>query len=172
MLLETLAKKHDEWIRMAIASGSSPEFAKDIVQVVYLRIHKYQDKVIHKILDSKGQINMFYMWGAIRNTTRTEMGKENKYLTYGEFYSEESEDPVDLEFEANYQKLMNGIQKEVDSWGAYNSKLFNLYFKTDFSMRKIAKGTGIGLTHIFSSVNKYKKEIKDKFGDEFNELNN
>ncbi len=172
MLLETLAKKHDEWIRMAIASGSSPEFAKDIVQVVYLRIHKYQDKVIHKILDSKGQINMFYMWGAIRNTTRTEISKENKYLAYENFFTEESEDPVDLEFEISYQNLMDGIQEEVDSWGAYNSKLFNLYFKTDFSMRKIAKGTGIGLTHIFSSIQKYKEEIRNRFTEEYNELKN
>ena len=65
---------------------------------------------------------------------------------------------------------MDDIQTEVDSWGAYNSKLFNLYFKTDLSMRKIAGGTGIGLTHIFSSITKYRANIKERFTDDFYNL--
>lgn len=169
-MLEILGKRNDEWIRMAIAAGSPPSFAEDIIQEVYLRLHKYKDTAEHKLIDSEGEVNMFYMRGVIRNTTRTELGKENKYIAFKEFYHEESEDEADSEFEKRYQSLMDNIQEEVDSWGAYNSKLFNLYFKTDLSMRKISAGTGIGLTHIFTSIDRYRNSIRDKFTVDYNDL--
>lgn len=169
-MLDILSKRHDEWIRMAIAAGSPSTFAQDIVQEVYLRLYKYEATARPKLIDSKGDVNMFYMWGVVRNTTRTELSKENKYVAYENFYTEEAEADTDLEFESRYQQLMDDIQTEVDSWGAYNSKLFNLYFKTDLSMRKIAGGTGIGLTHIFSSITKYRANIKERFTDDFYNL--
>tara|TARA_R110001632_G_scaffold201094_1_gene323879 strand:- start:912 stop:1424 length:513 start_codon:yes stop_codon:yes gene_type:complete len=169
-VLDILSARHDEWIRMAVAAGSPPVFAQDIIQEVYLRLHKYKETAEPKLIDSKGDVNMFYMWGVVRNTTRTELSKENKYVAYGDFYTEEAEEDADLEFEDRYSTLMNDIKEEVDSWGAYNSKLFNLYFKTDLSMRKIAGGTGIGLTHIFSSITKYRELIKDKFTEDFDNL--
>ena len=169
-MLEILSARHEEWVRMAIAAGSPSTFAHDIVQEVYLRLHKYEVTARPKLIDSNGDVNMFYMWGVVRNTTRTELGKENKYLAYADFYTEEAEEDTDIEFEERYQELMDNIQTEVDSWGAYNSKLFNLYFKTDLSMRKIAGGTGIGLTHIFSSISKYRNNIKEKFTDDFYNL--
>lgn len=169
-MLEILCKRHDEWVRMAISAGAPEQFANDIIQEVYLRLDKYRKTAEHKLIDSEGDVNLFYMWGVVRNTTRTELSKENKYLGLTDFYHEESEMPEDREFETRYQNLMDDIQMEVDSWGAYNSKLFNLYFKTDLSMRKIASGTGIGLTHIFSSITKYRANIKEKFEDDFYNL--
>ena len=79
-MLEILGKRHEEWVRMAISAGSPPLFAQDIIQEVYLRLHKYRETAKHKLIDKKGGVNLFYMWGVVRNTTRTELSKENKYL--------------------------------------------------------------------------------------------
>jgi|TARA_R110002153_G_scaffold88_2_gene655 DNA-directed RNA polymerase specialized sigma24 family protein len=169
-MLEILGKRHEEWVRMAISAGSPPLFAQDIIQEVYLRLHKYRETAKHKLIDKQGGVNLFYMWGVVRNTTRTELSKENKYLPLAEFYNEKADDEADSEFELRYQQLMHNIQDEVDNWGVYNQRLFNLYFKSDLSMRKIAKGMGIGLTHIFCSVTKYRAYIKGKFSDDFYNL--
>ena len=170
-MFEAVGKRHDEWVRMAISIGSPSSIAEDIIQEVYLRLHKYRKTAEPKLIAKDGSVNMFYMFGAIRNTVRTELGKESKYIGFPEFYFEESKGEADLDFEERYQALMNEIKEEVDSWGAYNSKLFNLYFKTDLSMRKIASGTGIGLTHIYTSITKYRESIRDKFTKDFNNLN-
>mgnify|MGYP003110165414 FL=1 len=170
-MLEILGKRHEEWIAVAVANGCPASLAEDVVQEVYLRLHKYRKAAEHKLIAKDGTVNMFYMWVTIRNQVRTEIGKEDKYIGFQEFYFEEADASADEGFEARYQDLMNDIKEEVDSWGAYNSKLFNLYFKTDLSMRKIAKGTGISLTHIFGSVTRYRETIKEKFTEDFNNLN-
>lgn len=182
-MLEALGLKHKTWVGMAISLGCPPYLADDIVQDVYLRLHKYRETAESKIIKENGEINSFYMFGAIRNTFITTIKKENKYTSRSTLIRdnnnkdiiEENElvadDGVDLEFEERYQDLMTDINKEVDSWGPYNSKLFNLYFKTDLSMRKIAGGTGIGLTHIFGSITKYRSAIQEKFSEDFSNLN-
>lgn len=169
-MLEAVSKRHEEWVRMAISTGSPSHLAEDIVQEVYLRLHKYRKTAEPKLIAEDGSVNAFYMFGAIRNTVRTELKQEGRYVAFPEFFYEESPEDADTEFEERYQVLMDEIKEEVDSWGAYNSKLFNLYFKTDLSMRKIASGTGIGLTHIFSSLTKYRQNIKEKFAEDFNNL--
>jgi DNA-directed RNA polymerase specialized sigma24 family protein len=169
-MLEIVAKQHDQWVRMAISAGSPPNLAEDILQEVYLRLHKYRKTAEPKLIKEDGTVNVFYMWGAVRNTVRTELGKEKVYISLHDFFAESEPVMPDYEFEQRYADLMQGIKSEVDGWGPYNSKLFNLYFKTDLSMRKIAGGTGIGLTHIFTSINKYKSEIKEKFSEDFHNL--
>jgi DNA-directed RNA polymerase specialized sigma24 family protein len=169
-MLDRVCKRHKEWIEMAISVGSPPCLAGDIIQEVYLRLHKYQETAEPKLIANDGSVNTFYMFGVIRNTVRTELRKEGKYVGFPEFYYEEAPEGADKEFESRYQDLMTEIKEEADSWGAYNSKLFNLYFKTDFSMRNIAQGTGIGLTHIYTSITKYRENIKEKFNDDFNNL--
>lgn len=141
----------------------------DVVQEAYLNIHKYGKE--HKLFDKDGEVNKFYMFVTLRNALRLEYNKKNKYVLYETFYSEEQESVANELYEAAFNELMEDIRVEADSWGSYNSKLFNLYFKTDFSMRKIAKGTGIGVTHIFSSIKKYRETILDKFEEDFDNLN-
>ena len=158
-------------LRRLNARGCKPYLAGDIVQEVYLRLHKYKETAESKIVKEDGSVNTFYMFGAIRNTLSSFMKKENLYISMPSWmYKDQDFEEADLEFEDRYQELMEGINKEVDSWGPYNSKLFNLYFKTDLSMRKIAGGTGIGLTHIFGSITKYRSQIKEKFSEDFDNL--
>ena len=169
-MLDKLAKYHKQWVRMSVSAGAPPHLAEDIIQDVYLRLHKYKKTAEPKLIKEDGTVNVFYMWGAVRNTVRTELGKERSYVSLNEFFNEAEPVLPDLEFEERYKDLLYGIKNEVDTWGNYNSKLFNLYFKTDLSMRKIASGTGIGLTHIFTSISKYKTEIREKFSEDFNNL--
>ena len=169
-MLEKVAEKHKEWVRMAISLGCPLSTSEDVVQECYLRLHKYRETAESKVISPEGEVNSWYMFGVVRNTLRTYMKTESFYIPFEDFYYEKAQEDVSEDYERKYQELMDNIRLEVDSWGAYNSKLFNLYFKTDLSMRKISDGTDIGLTHIFSSLTRFREKIQQKFGEDFNNL--
>ena len=43
---------------------------------------------------------------------------------------------------------------------------------TDFSMRDIADGTGIGLTHIYNNLKIYKNIIRENYSEDYEDLKN
>ena len=170
-MLDKVSLRHKEWVKMALAVGCPKHLSEDIVQEAYIRLWTYRKTAIKKLFLPDGSVSDFYMFVVIRNTFRTEMKKENTYVNYEEFYNEEVDTDPNMEFEIKFSKLISEIKAEANTWGAYNSKLFNLYFKTDLSMRKIASGTGIGLTHIYTSISKYREKMIDMFEDDYRKLN-
>jgi predicted DNA-binding protein YlxM (UPF0122 family) len=74
--------------------------------------------------------------------------------------------------EEAFNIFINKIRNEADSWGRYHAKLFNVYFLTDFSMRDISEGTGIGLTHIYNNLKTYKNIIKENFSEDYEDFKN
>jgi DNA-directed RNA polymerase specialized sigma24 family protein len=171
-MLDLLAQRHTEWVEMAIAVGCPKPYAEDVVQEVYIRLHKYSEGVKDKVILKDNKVNTFYMFVTIRNMVRTMVKKEGTYVNYEEFYYESSDIEPDIEMEKAFNSLINKIKGEANSWGRYHSKLFNVYYMTDFSMRDIAEGTGIGLTHIYNNLKTYKDIIKRNYSEDYEDLKN
>ena len=171
-MLDLLAQRHTEWVDMAIAVGCPKPYAEDVVQEVYIKLDKYQDSIQHKLVLKDNTINTFYMFVTIRNMVRTMLKEEGTYVNYEEFYYEESAAEPDMEMERALNNLINKIKDEASTWGRYHSKLFNVYYMTDFSMRDIADGTGIGLTHIYNNLKIYKNIIKENYSEDYEDLKN
>ena len=171
-MLDLLAQRHREWVDMAKAVGCPEPYAEDVVQEVYIRLHKYSDNIKDKLILKSGEVNTFYMFVTIRNMVRTMLKEEATYVNYEEFYYEASDDEPDMEMERAFNKLINEIKQEANTWGRYHSKLFNVYYMTDFSMRDIADGTGIGLTHIYNNLKIYKNIIRENYSEDYEDLKN
>lgn len=171
-MLDLLAQRHTEWVEMAIAVGCPKPYAEDVVQEVYIRLHKYSEGVKDKVILKDNKVNTFYMFVTIRNMVRTMVKQEGTYVNYEEFYYESSDIEPDIEMEKAFNSLINKIKGEANSWGRYHSKLFNVYYMTDFSMRDIAEGTGIGLTHIYNNLKTYKDIIKRNYSEDYEDLKN
>lgn len=171
-MLELLSLRHQEWITMARAVGCPEFYAEDVVQEVYIRLYKYRDSIYDKLILPDDEVNTFYMFVSIRNMVRTIMKLEGVYINYEEFYYEESNDNPDLDMEEAFGRLITKMRNEANSWGRYHSKLFNVYYMTDFSMRDIASGTGISLTHIYNNLKEYKKIIIDKYKEDYEDFKN
>ena len=169
-MLDLLAQRHTEWVDMAIAVGCPKPYAEDVVQEVYIKLDKYQDSIQHKLVLKDNTINTFYMFVTIRNMVRTMLKEEGTYVNYEEFYYEEASDEADMEMERAFNNLINKIKDEASTWGRYHSKLFNVYYMTDFSMRDIADGTGIGLTHIYNNLKIYKNIIRENYSEDYDPL--
>jgi DNA-directed RNA polymerase specialized sigma24 family protein len=171
-MLELLALRHKEWVDMARAVGCPEPYAEDVVQEVYLRLYHYRENIYDKLILPDDEVNTFYMFVSIRNMVRTMMKNEGVYINYEEFYYEEADGSADLQMEEAFSKLIVSMRNEANSWGRYHSKLFNVYYMTDFSMRDIADGTGISLTHIYNNLKTYKKIIIDKYKEDYEDFKN
>lgn len=184
-MLEDLGRKHELWVAMALNMGVPPSLAEDLIQEMYLRLHKYvkdESKVYYK---DTGTINRFYVWTTIRNmwmSAKTYKAKNgtiyledlSDYSTdYLHINNQVTYDSREIEAIEAYDKLFDKIIKLVDDWDHwYDRKLFGLYYLSDMSMRDIAAKTNISLTSIFNSCKNYKNKITNELLEDWEDFKN
>jgi len=178
-ILNILAKRHNEWLRMASSFKINNEDANEIVQEMYIRMHDYT-KDIERIMYNEKEINTFYIYITMRNIYYSKFlqfgksVKNKKIFLFSEFNRDDIyklyEDVVEdyNDFIDNYEKkvkleeLFDVIDKEIDDWYWYDKKLTRLYFNTKMSMRDISKETKISLSSIFNTLTNAKEKIRKK----------
>lgn len=175
-MLELLAKNHKLWIRMVRGFGADRDLAQDIVQSFYLRMHKYI-KDEDRIMYNDDEVNRFFCYVTLKNMFRTYMNAENKY----KWFEVREEDAIDEELidfvfdeamETAFERLLDKISDEMNTWHKYDRILSEKYLKSDYSLRDIANGSGISLTSIFNSMRENKRILKDKFGEDYEDFKN
>lgn len=165
--LSIVAKHHKDWVKIVNSFGEY-DYAEDIVQEMYIAIHKYTtpDKIIKNGEVSKGYIfftlrSLYYQFYNAKNKVN-KISLDNVQLEYSN----------DIEQEEAFAKVCNLMDNYIEDWHWYDQKLFKLYRDTDMSIRKIAKETGISWVSIFNTLKKCKKDIKDKFKEDYDDYLN
>jgi DNA-directed RNA polymerase specialized sigma24 family protein len=174
-MLELLAQKHNTWLRMVMSFGSDYDTAQDIVQSMYLRMHKYV-KDEERIMYNDDEINRFFVYVTLKNMYFTYVKSNSKYSFFDiwehegadEFVEEVFDHAMDIAFE----KLVHSIHDEMKSWHRYDRILSEKYLKSDYSLRDIATGSGISLTSIFNSMRENKRILKEKFSEDWEDFKN
>ena len=175
-MLELLAKNHKMWLKMLIDMGCSVYVAEDIVQSMYLRLHKYV-KDEKKIMYKNDEVNRFFVYVTLKNMFFSYKKAANKYtfLEIREYEVVEDEDIVfirDEAMEIAFDRLMYKIEGEMDSWHKYDRILSEKYLKSSYSLRDIASGSGISLTSIFNSMRENKRILREKFSEDWEDFKN
>ena len=67
------------------------------------------------------------------------------------------------------EKVFNNVDSVMDTWYWYDRKMFELYYRTDMSMRDISSETKITLSSIFNTLSNAKKEIRKKLEEAYEE---
>ena len=162
MMLDRLAKHHDLWIKILINLGCEKIDADDLVQDMYIRIYDYVKNEERIFYDD--DINKYFVYKVLRNMyfSHLKSGYSNVFPT-NEIFDDEYEDNIDelLDENAYFTFLIDSIEDMVKDWSVYDKKLFDLYFIRGFSLRKISKGTKIGLSSIHNSILNYKEQLRD-----------
>lgn len=175
-MLEQLAKNHKLWVKMVIGFGANIELAQDLVQSMYLRMHKYV-KDEQKIMYNDEEVNRFFVYVTLKNMYRTYKNAANKYT----FFEIREDDAIDEELrefcfdeamETAFERLIIKIGDEMKSWHRYDRILSEKYLKSDYSLRDIASGSGISLTSIFNSMKENKRILKEKFSEDWEDFKN
>lgn len=174
-MLELLAQDHKIWIRMVMSFGADRDTANDIVQSFYLRMHKYV-KDQSKIMYNDDEVNRFFIYVTLKNmfkTHKTSMGRYDFYEVWEEEAVDESvHESVHEDYNDAFYKIMDKVGDEMKTWHRYDKLLSEKYFKSDYSLREIAKGTGISLTSIFNTIKNNKKILREKFGEDYEDFKN
>ena len=181
-MLEDLGKMHNIWVAMSLNLGVPPHMVEDLVQEMYIRIHKYiTDK--QKIYYQDKGINRFYIWTVLRNMWKSvqTLKAKNPIVSFSEYYGEleiddtrsEYMDSLEIQEKKAYNKLLNKINETVNEWDYwYDKKLFELYYNSDMSMRDISEKTKISLTSIFNSCKNYKSKILQEHFEDYLDYKN
>lgn len=175
-MLDKLAEKHGLWLSMVLGFGCDYNTAQDIVQSMYLRIHKYvkDDK---KIMYNDDEVNRFFIYVTLKNMYKSYISAANKFI----WFEIREDDAMDLELmecafddavDYAFQKLVGKINVEMESWHKYDRILSEKYLKTDYSLRDIASGSGISLTSIFNSMRENKRILREKFSEDYEDFCN
>ncbi len=169
-VLDLLAGHHKEWIKMVHKFGAG-NYAEDIVQEMYIRLNKYVENP-ERIM-YKNQPNKLFVWVTLRNMTRQFQNKKDLMVYTGDMVeydvAEEEFDRVQAE---GFEKLIDKVWEVMEDLHWYDQKMFEVYHRTDMSMRDIEKETGISLFSIFDTLKNSKEYVKEKINEDYEDYQN
>jgi RNA polymerase sigma factor (sigma-70 family) len=161
MLLEILAKRHSDWVRMVISFGCEPDLAEDFVQEMYLRLHNY-NITIEKIT-YKGEVNTLFVYRTLLRMYLLYKTAKQK-VEYVDLRAIEDlaggDDPEAVE--SSYTALIESVEAEMSTWHWYDKKLLRLYAESGMSLETISRETKISKWSIYQTIKHGKRKLKSK----------
>jgi len=158
-ILNLLAKKHDEWIRIAKSLGAG-EFSEDIVQEMYIRMSKYV-KNTERIMYGN-DVNQGYVYMIIKNLTydlNKAQVKSSEMIVKG--ITLEALNVQEDEFDDTIDQLNDLVKSDTCNWNPYDKIVFNYVYKEGISMRELSRESGISLRSICNTIKNAKERIKE-----------
>lgn len=156
-VLELLSTRHKDWCRMVQSFGCPSHIVEDIVQEMYLRMHKYisePEKIMYK-----NEVNTLFIYISLKNMYADYAKSRSRFQT-----TDRIPEMADIanagEREEAMQVLVNSIWTEVKTWNWYDEKLMTIYIKQEMSMRELSDETKISLSSIFNTLKNGKQRIK------------
>lgn len=159
-MLEALAEKHKDWLKMLNSFGCERNLAEDIVQEMYLRLHKYVEDP-ERIMYGE-EVNTYFVYITLRNMYATiqRMKRKVKFVSIEELPEELMYEEPNIESLEEFDKLIDTIWDNVEDWHWYDKKLFEIYHNSPMSIRSIAEETKISARSIFNTLKNGKERIQ------------
>lgn len=156
-VLELLSTRHKDWCRMVQSFGCPSHMVEDIVQEMYLRMHKYVNEP-EKIM-YKNEVNTLFVYISLKNMYADYAKSKSRFQTTDRIPEMVDEGSAEEREEA-MQVLVHHIWAEVKTWNWYDEKLMTIYIKQEMSMRELSEETKISLSSIFNTLKNGKQRIK------------
>jgi DNA-directed RNA polymerase specialized sigma24 family protein len=167
VILEILADKHSDWIKMVRSFGADLPLAEDIVQEMYVRLHKYVDDP-ERIMYGE-EVNTYFVYITLRNMYFS-IKKAQAKIEYVDIELLEDslvyEEPNVQELES-FDNLIERIWGDVEDWHWYDKKLFEIYHNSPMSIRTIAEETKISARSIFNTLKNGRERIQTDCREEY-----
>jgi len=164
-MLEKLAVHHELWIKMLVNLGCDIDVAKDLVQDMYLRMHrlvKDESRIMYK-----DDVNRYFVWITLRNLYYSYLKDKRNSIFYEILENDEVvESPYDTAEDDAFSAIMKQVENIISDWTVYDRRLFELYFIQGLSLRAISKGAKIGLTSIHNSILNQKAILREHLSED------
>tara|TARA_R110002051_G_scaffold13774_1_gene45501 strand:- start:91 stop:660 length:570 start_codon:yes stop_codon:yes gene_type:complete len=182
-MLELIAKQHNAWVGYLINNGCPSSIAEDIVQEMYIKIHK-SCATAQKIMFNDDEVNHGYIRVTLMNLYRDYYRSKSRFTVVSlddneveakKLQQEEYHKAVDAEIELIKENqsdidFLKRIARAIDSFeDSYNRNAARTYFLSDLTLREVSELSGISLTSLFNSVKHYKAMLVSELGNELTE---
>ena len=182
-MLELIAKKHKIWVGYLINNGCPASIAEDIVQEMYIKIHK-SCATVKKIMFNEDEINDGYIRVTLMNLYRDYYRSKSRFtiisLDDNEIEAKKLEDKEYKDAIGSEIKLLKENQSDIDFLKRiamlidefdddYNRNAARSYFLSNLTLREVSELSGISLTSLFNSVKHYKAMLWQELGEELSE---
>jgi DNA-directed RNA polymerase specialized sigma24 family protein len=161
-MLDELAKKNNKWLSMAYNLCKDYDYAKDIVQDMYLKIYDINQKYPEK------EIKDVYVWTVMYNIIKENYRLNSKYQVVSLDYALNVA-IKDNVFELDDESLL--LLNRADNLRAlYRECLTHNY---DKSIREIEHFSGVNYGYVYRALKKSRKEILgDRYEKEYKNKRN
>ena len=168
-ILSLLEKDRNKWVRIVINLGCPVQYAEDVVHDMYLKIAGFKDTE-RLMYENTGEVNYWYIILTLRSVCYDFLKEYNKKVSWEPF--DVAGEMVNLDKERAFNVIYDKLIAATNEFGMYGSKLTQVYFKTDYSLRQIASETTISLSSIFHSIKAYKMILQERFGEDYEDYIN
>ncbi len=159
-LLELAYCKHKSWIKIVKSFGCNSGSAEDIVQEMYIQLHKDINKGLD--LSYKGDINHYYCYKVLRgiycNIYKKEARQIKVYLEEMNELKQAEELGID---EIEYAKRKSQIENILDEMYWYDRKVFEI-IASGKSVASLSRDTKISYYSLYNTYTNAKKHIKER----------
>jgi len=166
-ILRILAIDHEKWINVVENMGSNKAICEDIVQDTYIKVAMMKNP--RKLLYNESEVNYWYFCLMLRSTF-VDYVRKMKLQASAEFVT--PKDDVDMDKEEAWEKMYIMVISRINEFGRYGSVLSQMYFKTDYSLRDLSDMSEISLTSIYNSIRKYRDQLQEELGDDWEDYLN
>jgi len=155
-ILDKLAEKHSDWVRIVQSFGCDLMTSEDLVQDMYLKVYEWSKKNNRSILYNANEVNYYFIYKALRSIWLNHINYSNRY-TDNELIENLN---LSTESEDDKQKTIETIEEKLGQLYWYDRKIFELVYKNGISMLQISYKTGIDYCSIKRTIKKVKKILK------------
>ncbi len=168
--IERVAEFEQDWIGIASTYVGEAD-ASEAVQEMYLKIGRFADE---RIIKSDDTINRSYVFLTLRDCCFGLLKSKQKHNNDRDVEHFDYEDAGEYTDEQRaFDTLISNIEAYGEiNWTWYDRTLFKLYKDTPFSLRGLAKETGISWMSIHATIKRLKIEIKEEFSEDWEDYIN
>jgi RNA polymerase sigma factor (sigma-70 family) len=151
-LLDKLAERDADWLRMAQSFGLEEDSARELVQEMY--VHLYNKTTYDKIKYGDDDVNTFFVYVTLRNLY---YDKQRKKVIFSELPSS-IEDEQDIRNKKTLENLLSDLAETIDNMHWYDQKIFEIYYGDGETIRELSEGSRISSSSIFNTIKNVRKK--------------
>lgn len=156
-VLEIIYDRHDEWVYLVQAFGCNRDTAEDIVQEMYLRMHKVVSKG-RDVMYNETEVNAYYVLKTLKSIFIDMKRKEatkGTDVTWDEVSYQIHMDEI-VEYDAKYELVLEELGKLY--W--FDSKVFEL-INAGENVSQLSRKTTIPYYTLYNTYKKVYNHLKE-----------
>jgi Glu-tRNA(Gln) amidotransferase subunit E-like FAD-binding protein len=151
-ILILIAEKHNTWVEIVNSFGCNKETSEDIVQEMYIKIHKYLEKGNKNIMYDD-EVNYYYIFKTL-NSIFIDLKRKGKNIKKVEIENLEI-NHTDINYIESYDKIQECLSEMY--W--YNRVVFEI-INSGESISELSRKSFIPYYSLYNTYHKVKSKLK------------